>query len=201
MISLGWVYSSLCMLAAAKEDPMLDILERNRGRFHYLAASTLLVWAVVLASSAPAFATLVHGYAWFGFGSWDFSDSLLVGEHDGDLRIIYVVDPPIGLQYACENGALARTVPGGFADVLEAPEDLSTYQSDGPMLFGIVYVMRTAEGHYVKYRLVTEFPDPLIEYIYQPNGTRFFMDPLQARRSTWGAVKAAYRKQGGPARR
>jgi hypothetical protein len=178
---------------------MSDAFEADRSRSHVLAAVAFSVCALVLLSNVPVFAGLVHGYAWFEFGSWDFSDSLLVGEHDGDLRIIDVVDPPIGLQYACENGALARTVPGGFDDVLEAPEDLSTYQPDGPVFFGIVYVMRTGEGHYVKYRLIAEHPAPLIEYVYQPNGTRFFLEPLQVRRSTWGAVKAAYRNLGGPA--
>jgi len=153
----------------------------------------LLAVVAALCVSTPAFAGVIHGYAWFEFGSWDFSDSLLVGEHDGDLRIIYVVSPPIGYQYTCENGAVARTVPGTFEDVAEAPEDLSTYEFYGPALLGPVYVLRTAEGHYVKYHMIQVLPAPLIEYVYQPDGSRVLVDVLPAQSTTWGAVKALYR--------
>jgi hypothetical protein len=149
----------------------------------------------IVGSSTPVRAGVVHGYAWFEFGSWDFSDSLLVGEHDGDLRIIYVVDPPIGYQYTCENGALARTVSATFEEVVEAPADLSTYGVRGPALIGPVYVLRTAEGHYVKYHMIAVVPAPLIEYVYQPNGSRILVDALSVRQSTWGAVKALFRNK------
>jgi hypothetical protein len=155
----------------------------------------ILLFAIMIAicSVAPASAGVIHGYAWFEFGSWDFSDSLLVGEHDGDLRIIYVVSPPIGYQYTCENGAAARTVPGTFEDVVEAPEDPSTYEFYGPALLGPTYVLRTAEGHYVKYHMIQVSPAPLIEYVYQPDGSRTFVAALPVQSTTWGAVKALYR--------
>lgn len=152
---------------------------------------TLLVLAALM-NTSPANAELVHGYALFTFGSWDFSDSMMVGEHDGDLRIIYVVDPPIGWQYTCENGAVARTVTGSFEEVAEAPADLSTYSGRGPALPGPVYVLRTGDGNYVKYH-ITFVPEPFIEYVYQTNGTRYFVDAVAIRESTWGAVKAVYR--------
>ncbi|MDH4038654.1 MAG: hypothetical protein OEX18_15645 [Candidatus Krumholzibacteria bacterium] len=160
-----------------------------------LSRTRILLLAVVAAllMSTPALADVIHGYAWFEFGSWDFSDSLLVGEYDGDLSIVYVVDPPLGYVYGCWNGASARTVSGSFEDVLEAPADLSTYETHGLALLGPVYVLRTAEGHYVKYHMIQVLPAPLIEYVYQPDGSRILVDILPVQNTTWGAVKALYR--------
>jgi len=137
----------------------------NHPRAPLVLRNVLLAIMMAICSAAPASAGVIHGYAWFAFGSWDFSDSLLVGEYDGDLSIVYVVDPPLGYVYGCWNGASARIVSGSFEDVVEAPADLATYDAHGPALLGPVYVLRTAEGHYVKYHMIQVLPAPLIEYV------------------------------------
>ena len=95
-----------------------------------------------------------------------------------------------------EEGAWITAVPDtSFNDLLFAPEDLSQYDTMMPADFGITYVIHTTEEHYVKFHFlhIFDFSDPVIEYVYQTDGTRKLFDYISTEGSSWGTIKGMYK--------
>jgi len=127
---------------------------------------------------------------------WDFSaqKSLCVLEFP-DIFLSFVVEPPLGLMISVTNPARVAMMPdSSFEDLKYAPEDSSAYGYDLPALLNTTYVARTKEGHYAKFRLLQlPYYEPIIEYVYQPDGSRRFFNVIGVEGSTWGAIKALFR--------
>ena len=156
----------------------------------------LLLGGFVFALSAPAaFGGVIHGFADFSLGAWDFSAQITVGPFtpDADLYFAFVVDPPLGDWIAAVNGAMIAMVDSSFGELTTAPVDTSLYDYDMAAILGITYVIRTGEGHYAKFTVDQLYPLIVLEYVYQPNGSPMLVDPVGVEQTTWGRVKAIYR--------
>ncbi len=155
-----------------------------------LAGLHLIVLGEILIIPFAANAEIVHGFGHCGLGGWDFSDSAAVDLYEGDLSIVYVVDPPIGYWMSATNGAAVTMVSDSTLEELTtAPQDPSLYDIFLPALLMETYVIRTVEGYYAKFRIFLYLPAPTFEYYYQPNGSRV----LPVEQSSWGQIKALYR--------
>ena len=81
-----------------------------------------------------------------------------------------------------------------FEELKYAPEDTTIYAIDAPALVGRVYVSRTMEGHYAKFRfLYLTYDEAVIEYVYQPDGSRVLYDASAVEEYSWGKIKELYR--------
>jgi hypothetical protein len=136
-----------------------------------------------------------HGVVQLTNGGWDFSEEKSVNpffDPGADFAIAYVVDPPLGYRVQGLDGARLVMVPDStFEELTEAPEDPSLYGWDLPGLMGVTYVIRTIEGHYAKFRILSLLGH-WIEYAYQSDGSRMLAYPTPVERTTWGRIKALF---------
>jgi hypothetical protein len=122
----------------------------------------LVVLALLLARAEFGRAELHSG---LGFGAWDFSDSTTSGVTydflpvDIDNASNRSVSFNTGVEalstfLAANSGASLALLPEGtiFEEVAEAPEDPAVYEAAIPFYSGRVWVSKTREGHYAKYR-------------------------------------------------
>jgi len=113
-----------------------------------------------------------------GRAGWDFSDSR-VDLYQGHL-IVYVVDPPIGYLLALERSRSTH-----FRYLIRDSLSLlghHQYIQDLPALLGHTYVVRTAEHHYAKFKILYLLPVPFIQYVYQSDGSRILDSDVTAYR-------------------
>ncbi len=71
-------------------------------------------------------------------------------------------------------------------DVVEASPNEDDYEIDVCAELGGVYVLRTAEGHYVKFLA----RDRDLLYAYQTNGSRDLDSSVPVKVFSWGKIKA-----------
>ncbi|MGD1048665.1 MAG: hypothetical protein ABR899_07955 [Candidatus Krumholzibacteriaceae bacterium] len=127
---------------------------------------------------------------------WDFSEQVsLCYLENPDIILGFIVDPPLGLVIGVTGWASIVMLPdSNFEDLRYAPEDSTAYGYDLPALVNTTYVARTREGHFAKFRLLQlPYLVPIIEYVYQPDGSRRFFNEIGVEKSTWSAVKALFR--------
>jgi len=142
-------------------------------------------------------AGVITGSAILDHGGWDFSEQIsTTGPFEGDMFVAIVVDPPLGWRIAAAMppALIAEIQDSTFQELTFAPEDTSTYSFDAPASVGRVYVVRTAERHYAKFRfLECDYAGLEIEYVYQPDGTRKLYDEISVEDDTWGGIKALFK--------
>jgi hypothetical protein len=157
--------------------------------------ATILVWLMIdIAFSGAAFAEVKTGTGEMihpsGMPMWDFSAERCVGYPNGDIGFIHELD--LGFIVAPINGAAVQVVSGiAFEDVLEAPEDPSSYEdwvSIDVMDLSTVYVVRTEEGHFAKFRFL-DSTFGSIQYAYQDDGSRVLDPGTPVHEMTWGEIK------------
>ena len=168
----------------------------------YLALALLCVGsgALFAASCSPAEANseVISGIVNLIHGGWDFSEQVsTTGPFEGDISIVIVVDPPLGWRVVASffSTALIAVIPDSTYEELQfAPADTSVYSFDAPADVGLVYVIRTEEGHYAKMHLLQcDYAGISMEYTYQPDGSRRLFNEIAVESTSWGKIKALYR--------
>jgi hypothetical protein len=167
----------------------------------YLALALLCVGsgALFAASCSPAEANseVISGIVNLIHWGWDFSEQVsTTGPFEGDMFIAIVVDPPLGWRVAAGMPpALIVVIPDSTYEELQfAPADTSVYSFDAPADVGYVYVIRTVERHYAKMRLIQcDYGAIIMEYTYQPDGSRRLFNEIGVESTSWGKIKALYR--------
>jgi hypothetical protein len=155
--------------------------------------------ALLAASCFPARADseVISGIVNLIHGGWDFSEQVsTTGPFEGDMFIAIVVDPPLGWRVATTiPPALITVIPDSTYENLQfAPADTSVYSFDAPAEVGYVYVIRTVERHYAKMRLIKcDYAGTIMEYTYQPDGSRKLFNEIAVESISWGRIKALYR--------
>jgi len=165
---------------------------------HFILLTILIIPASIRAE-------LLHGTGMLYDWTWDFSDSSYALYPDSNLYAdIFMFmtartenqDPtsPTWFYVASnyEEGAWITAVPDtSLEDLRVAPENLDDYTSYLPAYTNITYVVRTVEGHYVKFQFthLHDLPNPEIEYYYQTNGSRILCTIVGTEISTWGRIK------------
>jgi hypothetical protein len=178
-------------LPDSKRSSAIKVDWKSRGHGLFLAS----VCVLVIATGAGADVLSGQGVMTPCWG-WDFSaqKSLCVLEFP-DIFLAFVVDPPLGLRVSVTDPASIALIPDStFEELKFAPEDSSSYTWDLPALYDMTYVARTKEGHYAKFRfLQLPYLERIIEYVYQPDGSRRFFNAVGVEESTWGTIKALFR--------
>jgi hypothetical protein len=139
---------------------------------------------------------VVSGTAVMTSNEWDFSEAASVHCFCGDIMVCEIIEPPLGLMVVINYspGLIVCLPDSSFQDLMYAPEDTLLYGFQAPAYPNLTYVVRTLEGHYAKFRFtVLTLHSLVIEYVYQPDGSRKFFDEIATERQTWGAIKALYR--------
>lgn len=165
-----------------------------------LALSCLGSSALFAASCLPAQANseVISGIVNLIHGGWDFSEQVsTTGPFEGDIFIAIVVDPPLGWRVVASffSTALIAVIPDSTYEELQfAPADTSAYSFDAPADVGLVYVIRTEEGHYAKMHLLQcDYAGTIMEYTYQPDGSRRLFNKIAVESISWGKIKALYK--------
>ncbi len=174
-----------------KRSSAINVDQRACG--HGLLLATVCVLVIATGASADVISGQgIMSPCW----GWDFSaqKSLCVLEFP-DIFLAFVVEPDLGLRISVTNPARVAMIPDStFEELRFAPEDSSSYTWDLPALYDMTYVARTKEGNYAKFRfLQLPYLEPVIEYVYQPDGSGRFFNEIGVEGSTWGAIKALFR--------
>jgi hypothetical protein len=167
-------------------------MHKHALRFEAVA----LVGMVLLFVPFKGYSDVISGTGILTWGEWDFSESAPVNCYCGDIMVADVFDPPIGLivEVPYRPGLIVCLPESSFQDLKYAPEDTLAYDFEAPAYPNVTYVVRTLEGHYAKFRFTTlTLQSAVIEYVYQPDGSRRLFDEIATQRQTWGIIKALYR--------
>jgi len=156
--------------------------------------SLLLLWCLIIIFYTHVNSTILSGTGSLVKGGWDFSEATTVHPDDADIFIAYVVDPPLG-DVVATNYALVLALPGSvFEDLQYAPADSSMYSFWAYAVVGLTYVVITRESNYAKFQILElNYWECLIEYVYQPDGSRVLYDTSPVEEYSWGKIKALYR--------
>jgi hypothetical protein len=178
----------------------------STSRFITLIGSCLILFTLI----SRSYSTIHSGFGYADFDSaWDFSDSsncVLWYGFCGDLAmgitLMQTATEPTGGIYmyatASRAGIAIASLDSTYEELTTAPEDSNAYYGMVVPYPHVVYVMRTAEGHYAKFRGVDLGPggDFTFEYSYQDNGTRVLVGGVPTgipeQTTTWGRMKALY---------
>ena len=157
-------------------------------------AISLGVFILTVGLTTSVAAEIIEGTAVLEQGCWDFSQQQTVVDWDpsADACILYVVDPPLGYMVTAAGYGAISVVDSAFDDVTSAPTDSSAWVFDYPAFTFVTYVVRTAENHYAKFRLVDGVVIPTIEYAYQPDGSMNLDTGVPVEATTWGSIKELY---------
>jgi hypothetical protein len=141
--------------------------------------------------SYTAHSEVISGVGYLTWGTWDFSEQKSYEETYGDIMVVYIVDPPLGLKVvAIMPPTLIAVVDSTYEELLYAPEDTTLYDWLAPVELGLTYVCRTYEKHYAKFRFMTIPPGIIkIEYTYQPDGSSLLFDPDPIDYHSWSEIK------------
>ena len=154
----------------------------------------LVLWLLLIVLTSNAYSGIIWGTGVMTNAFWDFSEQMSVlGEGDIDLAI--VVDPPLGWRVgATRYPALIAEIDSTFEELKFAPEDTTVYDIDAPASLGRTYVVRTLERHYAKFKFIElSYQGAVIEYVYQPDGSRKLFGEIGVERYSWGAIKSIFR--------
>jgi hypothetical protein len=112
-----------------------------------------------------------------------------------DVGILFIFDPPIGYVLAGYSWHSLYFVPDSTLDgVTEAPADTMLYSNRLDIVLDGTYIVRTIDGLYAKFQMLTWDPYGLadFEYYVQMDGSRNLDSSVPTRRTTWGRLKALY---------
>ena len=134
---------------------------------------------------------------------WDFSDSVVTFLPDGDLYWVEAtaLQHPTALSsqliyFTTNSPALIVSGPidSTYGDLTSAPADIAAYGEMEVASLGLVYIVRTSEGHYVKLHIMAFVGGGItLEYTYQDDGSRVLARTLATGLTTWGRIKSLYR--------
>ena len=157
--------------------------------------SLLVLWIPLLILTSNAYPGIIWGTGVLIHGFWDFSEEESVLGY-GDIFIADIVDPPLGRRVcATYYPALIAVVDSTFEELQFAPEDTTLYDINAPASLGRTYVVRTCESHYTKFRfLELSYQRSVIEYVYEPDGSRTLFGEIGVGIYSWGAIKSIFRK-------
>ena len=154
----------------------------------------LVLWFLLIVLTSNAYSGIIWGTGVLIYGFWDFSEEESVLGY-GDIFIADVVDPPLGCRVCATcYPTLIAEIDSTFEELKFAPEDTTVYDIDAPASLDRTYVVRTWERHYVKFRfLELSYQRSVIEYVYQPDGSRRLFGDISVEKSPWGAIKSIFR--------
>ncbi|UCF04358.1 MAG: hypothetical protein JSV33_10445 [bacterium] len=137
---------------------------------------------------------VIHGSAeLYQNQGWDFSDSCYVSMYTADMVIFHGLDSnfvPHEAVITLYGGCLSDSA---YNELTIAPADPLNYVQELGIYLHQCYVIITEEGHYVKCQISWGSSAYIIEYTYQPDGTRWLVDEIGVDHSTWGRIKALFR--------
>jgi len=157
--------------------------------------SVLILFFVFTNHFYAAEASVISGTGSMFKGGWDFSLQMTVDANVSDVFLASVFDPPLGLRVAAymAPALVAEITDCTFEELKYAPEDSMIYDIDAPASVGRVYVSKTMEGHYAKFRfLILTYDEIIIEYLYQPDGSRVLYDTSEIKEYSWSRIKALF---------
>jgi len=159
------------------------------------AASLFLGLFLISLPVSFANSAVMSGIGVLDLGGWDFSERMSVNPFVADLCVTFVVDPPLGLRASVYRspGGVLMLPDSTYEDLKYAPADTTLYTLDVPAYLGTVYVSRTMEGHYAKFRFLQLYAAIIIEYVYQPDGSTKLFGPIAIEGRSWGSIKSLYR--------
>ena len=138
-----------------------------------------------------------------GDGPWDFSDSTNSVDGDIDYGVLFENGLKVHTTTSAANltDILVAFTPAGlslsdstYEQLIVAPTDPASYVTMLAIFAGDVLAVRTREKHYAKIRIIESQGALWFEYTYQDDGSPVLIDdPVPARPTTWGRVKALYR--------
>ena len=138
-----------------------------------------------------------------GAGPWDFSDSTQSSDGDIDYGVLFANGLKVHPTTSAANltDVLVAFTPAGlslsdstYEQLIVAPTDPASYVTMLTIFTGAVLAVRTREMHYAKIRIIESQAVLWFEYTYQDDGSPVLIDdPVPARPTTWGRVKALYR--------
>jgi len=165
--------------------------------------SLLVLWIPLIILTSNAYSGIISGTGVLDKGSWDFSDTTSVSPESEDADFFVIItaltltdaiplETYIGTNYPAMIAVIRDST---FEELKFAPPDTSSlYDYDALMLPNQFYVIKTHEGHYAKFRfLKSPVQHPMIEYVYQPDGSRRLFDAIGVERYSWGAIKSMFR--------
>jgi hypothetical protein len=165
---------------------------------YVLVLVLIVVGALVTLTGVPG-AEILQGIGTFWLpdqmAGWDFSEQCAVDWYVSDLVIADIIDPPLGWTMTAFTGGLITMITDTtFEELATAPEDTTIYTYELHVYVDVVYVIRTPEHHYAKFRVIG-VSLPTIEYAYQSDGSTNLKDVptgIPDEITTWGQVKALY---------
>ncbi len=166
-----------------------------------------LSFAFLLSGVAPTrgHAELHTGtFGLFPGEGWDFSDSLITGVLAADI----IFDVTTLARFRAQRGAATELLwtvspaailyvdnaDSTYENLDSAPTDPDLYGSSEVAFVGDVFVVRTREAHYARIRVLPFGSILNLEYTYQDDGSPSFVPSVSVRATTWGAIKALYRR-------
>jgi hypothetical protein len=160
---------------------------------------------VIVTAGSNSYSKIHKGLGYAEFDSaWDFSDSSTCVLFEGDcgdlamgITLMQTATEPtvmLMLAMAPHAGIAVASLDSTYEELTTAPEDSNEYFIMVVPYPDVVYVMRTNEGHYAKFRGVDLGPggDFTLEYSYQDDGTRVLVDDVPTEQTTWGRMKSLY---------
>lgn len=157
----------------------------------------ILIGISLLLTPLKAHSDVISGTGVLTWAQWDFSESEACEDmFCGDIAVIDVFYPPLGLVVSAPYapGLIICLPDSSFQDLKYAPEDTLAYSYEVSAYANVTYVVRTLEGHYAKFRFtVLTYQSMIIDYVYQPDGSRELFNRIATKRQTWGAIKALYK--------
>jgi hypothetical protein len=180
-----------------------QLFATRRLRVRAFASLAFAALSMALAP-APGTAKLHTGtFELFPGEGWDFSDSLITGAFGGaDIQydVTTLAGEParamIDLVRAISPGAILYigNADSTYENLETAPTDPDLYNTSEVAFIEDVFVVRTREGHYAKMRVLPSGSLLNLEYTYQDDGSPSFVPNVAVQATTWGAIKALYRR-------
>ena len=162
------------------------------------------VFAFSLLDAHPCQAKLHSGEAHIHWDAvWDFSDSSATFLPNGDLYWVEATalqhQLPLSSQliyFSTNAPALIANGPvdSTYGELTSAPANVDAYGEVQVASLGVVYIVRTGDGNYVKLQIIAFVGGGItFEYTYQDDGSRVLAQPLATGQTTWGRIKSLYR--------
>ena len=160
-------------------------------------AITIITFLILSATNGVYAGSIISGTGVLDeFWGWDFSEQSCTSDNR-DMIVGFIVDPPLGLSVGptYPPSLIAMLPDSSFEDLKYAPADSSLYKIVQPAYLNVTYVARTLENHYAKFKFISlPYDIPIIEYVYQPDGSRKLFEETGTTKSSWGSIKQIYTK-------
>lgn len=154
-------------------------------------------WTIVILFLIPRslFSDVITGTAELTNGFWDFyTMESLTWQEGGGHAFVPLMNGV--LVVAATNGSFVAAVPdSGFEELQYAPADSTQYYYNQVAVDGRIYVYKitnitTREVTYAKVRFLRYSYPVVLDYVYQPDGSRKLFNDVGIDHSTWSMIKA-----------